>query len=125
MSFYWDLGVVWGIFAAGFVLYNAHTTASDALWAGCPLVTCAGETFASRVAGSLLHAAGVPELVTQSFSEMERFAIDLASTPAKLTEIRSRLAANRDSCALFDSPRFVRGLEAAYDSLWSNLIVAS
>ena len=56
---------------------------------------------------------------------MERLAIELASTPAKLTEIRGRLAANRDSCALFNSPRFVRGLEAAYDSLWSELIVAS
>jgi predicted O-linked N-acetylglucosamine transferase (SPINDLY family) len=105
--------------------YTSHTTGSDALWAGCPLVTCAGETFASRVAGSLLRAAGVPELATRSLNEMECLAIELAQTPARLADIRSRLAANRDSCALFDSPRFVRALEGAYDSLWSDLVVSS
>jgi len=104
--------------------YTSHTTGSDALWAGCPLITCAGDTFASRVAGSLLHAAGLPELVTQSLGEMERLALELVKKPAKLADIRARLAANRDSCALFDSPRFVRGLESAYDTLWSDLITA-
>ena len=105
--------------------YTSHTTGSDALWAGCPLVTCAGDTFASRVAGSLLHAAGLSELVTRSLVEMERVALELAQTPARLAEIRARLVATRDSCALFDSPRFVRSLESAYDALWTDLIVAS
>ncbi len=99
--------------------YTSHTTASDALWAGCPLVTCAGKTFASRVAGSILHAAGLPELVTDSIAEAERLAIALANAPADLAALRARLAANRDSCALFDSPRFVRNLEDAFDGLWA------
>jgi predicted O-linked N-acetylglucosamine transferase (SPINDLY family) len=100
--------------------YTSHTTASDALWAGCPLVTCAGATFASRVAGSLLHAAGLPELVTHSMADCERLVLELASTPAKLAELRSRLAAGRDSCALFDTPRFVRNLEQAFDRVWED-----
>jgi predicted O-linked N-acetylglucosamine transferase (SPINDLY family) len=98
--------------------YTSHTTASDALWAGCPLVTCVGETFASRVAGSILRAAGLPELVTDSLTECEHMAIMLAKAPEKLAALRARLAAGRDTCALFDSPRFVRNLEQAYDSLW-------
>jgi len=98
--------------------YTSHTTASDALWAGCPLVTCVGETFASRVAGSILRAAGLPELVTGSLTECEQMAIMLAKAPEKLAALRARLAAGRDTCALFDSPRFVRNLEQAYDSLW-------
>jgi predicted O-linked N-acetylglucosamine transferase (SPINDLY family) len=98
--------------------YTSHTTASDALWAGCPLVTCAGATFASRVAGSILHAAGLPELVTNSLAECERLTIELAQAPLRLVELRQRLAAGRDSCALFDSPRFVRNLERAYETLW-------
>ena len=99
--------------------YTSHTTASDALWAGCPLVTCAGKTFASRVAGSILRAAGLSELVTDSIDESERLAIALANAPADLAALRARLAANRDTCALFDSPRFVRNLEDALDGLWA------
>lgn len=94
--------------------YTSHTTGSDALWVGCPLVTCAGSTFASRVAGSLLLNAGLPELVVDTFEAYEKMALDLALHPEKLQAMRRRLAANRDSCALFDSPRFVRDLEAAY-----------
>lgn len=98
--------------------YTSHTTGSDALWSGCPLVTCAGDTFASRVAGSLLHAAGLSELVTDTPADCERLAIELASSPSRLAEIRSRLVAGRETCALFDSPRFVHNLEQAFDALW-------
>jgi predicted O-linked N-acetylglucosamine transferase (SPINDLY family) len=98
--------------------YNAHTTASDALWAGLPVLTRIGNTFAARVAASLLRAAGLPELVTQSTEEYEALALALAADPARLQAIRQQLAATRDSCALFDTPRFTRGLEAAYDAMW-------
>lgn len=98
--------------------YTSHTTASDALWAGCPLVTCAGETFASRVAGSILISADLRDLVTGSFEECERLAVALASEPDRLAELRRRLTANRDTCALFDTPRFVSNLEGAYEQMF-------
>jgi predicted O-linked N-acetylglucosamine transferase (SPINDLY family) len=97
---------------------NAHTTASDALWAGLPLLTCVGETFASRVAGSLLAAAGIPELITRSLAEYEALGLRLARAPGDLAELRSRLSRNRDTAALFDTPRFVRHLETAYETMW-------
>jgi protein O-GlcNAc transferase len=100
--------------------YTSHTTGSDALWAGCPLVTCAGSTFASRVAGSLLINAGLPELVTDSFDAYESLILDLARDSGRLHDLRARLQANRDTCALFDSPRFVRNLEHALDAAWAN-----
>jgi predicted O-linked N-acetylglucosamine transferase (SPINDLY family) len=99
--------------------YNAHTLASDALWAGCPVVTCAGETFASRVAGSLLHAVGLPELVTSCLADYEALAARLASEPAELEEIRQKLRANRLSAPLFDCRKFTRQLEAAFEAIWS------
>lgn len=82
------------------------------------MLTRIGNTFASRVAASLLRAAGLPELVTQSTEEYEALAVALASDPAQLHAFRQRLAATRDSCALFDTPRFARGLEAAYLAMW-------
>lgn len=94
--------------------YNAHTTASDALWAGLPVLTCTGSAFAGRVAGSLLHAAGLPELVTGSLAEYEALALRLATTSSLLAEYRARLAAQRASCPLFDTDRFRRHMEAAY-----------
>lgn len=97
---------------------NAHTTASDALWAGLPLLTCAGETFAGRVAGSLLHAVGLPELITNSMAEYEARALQLATEPAKLAELKAKLARNRLAAPLFDIDRFTRGLEAAYVRMW-------
>jgi len=93
---------------------NAHTTASDALWAGLPLLTMAGRSFAARVAASLLHAAELPELVTTSPAAYAALALDLAHDPARLRALRERLAASRDSCALFDTARFTRALEAGY-----------
>jgi protein O-GlcNAc transferase len=98
--------------------YNAHTTASDALWAGLPLVTCQGEAFAGRVAASLLAAVGLPELVTQNLADYEALALRLARDPAMLRSVRDKLAANRSTHPLFDSARFCRHLEAAYLRMW-------
>lgn len=98
--------------------YNAHTTASDALWAGLPVLTCEGETFAARVASSLLHAVGLPELVTHSLDEYESLALQLASDPARLAAIKSRLANNLPAAPLFDTVRYTRHLEAAYRRMW-------
>jgi predicted O-linked N-acetylglucosamine transferase (SPINDLY family) len=94
--------------------YNAHTTASDALWMGLPIVTCKGETFAGRVAASVLHAAGLPELVTESLVDYETLALRLARDPAALAGIKSKLKKERDTMALFDVARFTRHIEAAY-----------
>jgi len=97
---------------------NAHTTASDALWAGLPVVTAMGETFAGRVAASLVTAAGLPELVTQTLDEYEALALKLATTPALLQSIRLKLEQNRSTCPLFDTDRFRRHIEAAYAMMW-------
>jgi protein O-GlcNAc transferase len=98
--------------------YNAHTTASDALWAGLPLVTCLGETFAGRVAASLLKAVGLPELITTSLNDYEALALRLARDPALLGGIKDKLLRNRDTYPLFDTARFTRHLEAAYTTMW-------
>jgi predicted O-linked N-acetylglucosamine transferase (SPINDLY family) len=94
--------------------FGAGTTASDALWAGLPLLACAGRTFGSRMAGSLLLAAGLPELVTTSLQEYEDKAVALAHDPAHIAEFKSRLAASRHSARLFDSPSQARDLEQLY-----------
>jgi len=98
--------------------YNAHTTASDALRAGLPLVTCLGETFAGRVAASLLKAVGLPELITTSLKDYEELALKLARDPALVRSIRDRLGRNRDACRLFDTLRFTRHIESAYEAMW-------
>ena len=94
---------------------NAHTTASDALWAGLPVLTRLGDSFASRVAGSLLHAVGLPELVTGSAAAYEALALDLATDGGRLAALRDRLAANRSTMPLFDTARFARHIERAYE----------
>jgi predicted O-linked N-acetylglucosamine transferase (SPINDLY family) len=94
--------------------YNAHTTASDALWAGLPVLTCIGETFAGRVAASLLGAVRLPELITTEPEQYEALAIELATNPERLAGIRRRLAANRPVAPLFNSAAFTRHLEDAY-----------
>lgn len=94
--------------------YNAHTTASDALWSGLPVVTCLGESFASRVAASLLNSIGLPELITHTSEAFESLAVELALNPARLEVIRSRLANNRLTTPLFDSQLFARHVEDAY-----------
>jgi len=94
--------------------YNAHVTARDALWAGVPVLTCMGSTFVGRVAGSLLHAVGMPELVTGDLADYEALALRLSSTPGLLADLRTRLACNRASHPLFDTARFTRNIENAY-----------
>ncbi len=98
--------------------YNAHTTASDALWAGLPLVTCAGQGFAARVAASLLTATGLPDLVTTSLEGYRDLALDLARTPGRLAAIKARLAANLPGAPLFDTDRTRRQVEKAYEIAW-------
>ena len=97
--------------------YNAHTTASDALWAGLPVLTCLGESFAGRVAASLLNALNLPELISHNPGEYEALAIELAQNPDKLAAIRQRVAENRLTAALFDTERYSRHLEAAYETM--------
>jgi len=94
--------------------YNAHSTTCDALWAGVPVLTCAGVGFASRVAASALEAVGLPELIAQSLEEYERCATDLARQPEQLQALRLRLARQRQRSPLFDTARHTRFLEAAY-----------
>jgi predicted O-linked N-acetylglucosamine transferase (SPINDLY family) len=91
---------------------NAHTTASDALWAGVPVLTTLGDAFASRVAASLLAAAGIPECIAEDLEGYERLALELARDRERLRSLRARLAEKRDTCALFDSARYTRDFEA-------------
>jgi protein O-GlcNAc transferase len=98
--------------------YTAVTTACDALWAGLPIVTCYGDTYPARVSASLLNAVGLPELVTANFAEYEALALKLAREPELLAGIRAKLARNRDTYPLFDSVRFTRHIEAAYETMW-------
>jgi protein O-GlcNAc transferase len=94
--------------------YNAHTTASDALWAGLPLLTTPGHSFPARVAASILQAANLPELIAPDLASYETLALKLAREPAALKAIRGKIAASRSAMPLFDTARFTRNLEAAY-----------
>jgi protein O-GlcNAc transferase len=94
--------------------YNAHTTASDALWAGVPIVTRLGAAFAGRVAASLLQAVGLPELITETAEAYAALAVDLAHNPARLLDIKRKLAKQRAAAPLFDAGLFARNIEAAY-----------
>jgi predicted O-linked N-acetylglucosamine transferase (SPINDLY family) len=98
--------------------FNAHATAADALWAGLPVLTCALDTHPARLAGSILTAAGLPELITRSQSEYEARAVALARDRKELHALRLRLENNREGCLLFDTPRFARALERAYEAMW-------
>ena len=98
--------------------YNAHTTASDALWAGLPVLTCVGETFAGRVAASLLNANGVPEFITPDLDAYEALALELATNRQRLEGLRHTLASNRLTSALFDTARFTKHIESAYTAMW-------
>ena len=96
---------------------NAHTTASDALWAGLPVLTLAGESFAARVAASLINAVGLPELVTTNQDQYEALAVRLANDPQQLTHLRQTLAKNRTTSSLFDGKRFAKNLGKAYQRM--------
>jgi predicted O-linked N-acetylglucosamine transferase (SPINDLY family) len=98
--------------------YGAHTTASDALWAGLPLLTCTGDTFAGRVGTSVLLAVGLPELITTSLDEYESRALEIATHPEMLSELKQKLARNLPTAALFDIRRYTRELESAFVRIW-------
>ena len=98
--------------------YNAHTTASDALWAGLPVVTKLGEGFAARVAGSLLYAIGLEELVTQTESEYEQLALELAQNPERLAALKAKLEDNRLTTPLFNTAQFTKHIEEAYQRVY-------
>lgn len=99
---------------------GAHTTACDALWAGLPIVTCAGQSLVSRGATSILHAAGLPELATHNLAAYEALALRLATHPELLSGYRRRLCESRGSAPLFDTARLARNLEAVYEEMWRN-----
>ena len=94
------------------------STANDALWAGLPVLICAGDSYVGRMAGSMLHAIGLPELVTTSLAEYEGRALKLAREPARLAQLRHQLADNRARMPLFDMAPYTRDLEAAYARMW-------
>jgi len=98
--------------------YNAGTTASDALWAGLPVLTCAGRSFVSRMAGSLLRAVGLPELITENLADYEALALRLATHRDELAALKQKLARNRLTQPLFNVDRFRRHIEAAYQHMW-------
>jgi predicted O-linked N-acetylglucosamine transferase (SPINDLY family) len=98
--------------------YNAHTTTTDALWMGVPVLTCSGETFASRVAGSMLTAVGLPDLIAADPAGYEALAVKLATEAGLLAGYRGRLQENRRTMPLFDIPAFTRALEDTLEGLW-------
>ena len=98
--------------------YNAHTTASDALWVGLPVLTCLGNTFPGRIAATALHAVDLPELVTESLVDYEKMALALAHERDRLAAIKAKLTRSRDTAPLFDTARLTRDLEAAYTAMW-------
>jgi protein O-GlcNAc transferase len=99
-------------------IVNGAATTSDALWAGTPVITLQGSSFASRMSSSILTAIGLPELITQTIEEYEQTAVDLGRNPERLQEIRQKIAKNRLVEPLFDTPRFARNLEKAYKEMW-------
>lgn len=105
--------------------FNSHTTASDALWSGVPIVTCAGDTFPSRVAGSLLHAIGLPELIAPDFDRYFEIALAVAGDPLRCADLRAKLAANRLTTALFDVYAYTRALESLFETMWSRRLAGA
>jgi predicted O-linked N-acetylglucosamine transferase (SPINDLY family) len=101
--------------------YNGHATSSDALWAGLPVLTCLGASFAGRVGASLLNAIGLNELIARSLEEYEALAVELATNPKHLADIKSKLAKNRNTFPLFNTDRFRRHIEAAYTTMWERV----
>ena len=99
--------------------YNAHTTAGDALWAGVPVLTCPGQTFAGRVASSLLHAVDLPDLIAPDLERYGGMAVSLGKDLERLQALKTHLTQGRDGFALFDTPRFAHALEAAYAGMWA------
>jgi len=99
---------------------RGHTTTSDALWAGVPVITLQGSHYASRVASSILNAVGLPELVTHHIRDYERIAVQLANHPNELQALKMKLEQNRLNAPLFDTEGFVRNLEKIYKEMWGH-----
>ena len=97
--------------------YNAHTTTSDALWAGLPVLTLLGQSFASRVSASLLNAINMPEFIAHSEEEYEALAVEMALNPKKIKDAKFKLANNRATCPLFNTPIFTKNLETLYSKM--------
>jgi protein O-GlcNAc transferase len=97
--------------------YGAHTTGADALWMGVPVITCTGRSWASRVGASLLHAVGLPELITSTREEYKALALSLAADRPRLASLRETLIASRQTAPLFDAPAFAAALEDAYSTM--------
>jgi predicted O-linked N-acetylglucosamine transferase (SPINDLY family) len=104
--------------------FNAHTTASDALWAGLPVLTRTGQSFASRVSASLLNAIGLPELITEDQMQYEHRALSLAQDPVLLAEIKTKLVQSRSKSPLFNAQLFAKNLEAAYEEIYRRSLEA-
>ena len=100
--------------------YNGHTTTSDALWAGVPVLTCIGKTFAGKVSASLLTASNMNELITKNLKEYEDLAVDLATNAKKLNDIKNKLKNNNKTSKLFNSEIFTKNLEIAYKTIYKN-----
>jgi predicted O-linked N-acetylglucosamine transferase (SPINDLY family) len=103
--------------------YNAHTTTSDALWAGLPVLTCTGASFASRVAASLLNAIDLPELITNDEKTYQEKAIELATNPSMLRELKLKLESNRLSTPLFNSQLFTKHIESAFKNMYQRNLI--
>ena len=100
--------------------YNGHTTTSDALWAGVPVLTCIGKTFAGKVSASLLTASNMNELITNDLKEYEDLAVELAINTKKLNDIKNKLKNNNKTSKLFNSEIFTKNLEMAYKTIYKN-----
>ena len=104
---------------------NAHTTTSDALWAGTPVITKLGNSFASRVAASILKAVGMPELIAQNEKEYENLILEIANSPIKLSKIKEKLSFNKLTKPLFNSEMYISHLEDAYMQVFDNYLKGS
>ena len=101
--------------------YNAHTTASDAIWCGIPLITCKGKSFASRVSSSILSSVGLNDLITNSLEEYEAKAIEVANNPKLLSDLKNRITVNRDNLNLFNSKKYVKNIELSFQKVNENI----
>jgi predicted O-linked N-acetylglucosamine transferase (SPINDLY family) len=102
--------------------YNAHTTASDSLWAGLPVLTCKGNSFASRVAASLLNSCGLSDFITNTFDEYESKAIELSNNPELILKAKNHLNLNKFILPLFDAKLYVKNIETAYTLIYENYL---
>ena len=101
---------------------SAHTTASDALWVGVPLITCAGKSMVSRVAGSILKNIDMEQLITYNLEEYKKLAIKLSENKKYYNDIKMKIEKNRLNCNLFNTKKYTKGLEKEYSKLYNNFV---